>query len=132
MFGKIFRRYGKRNKVEHQLRDLEERGFKEPNNLDLQVRIGDFLAKTGMKGRAVTVYRKTAVSFARRKQFRQALALNTIILRLDPSEEHKEWHSRINREWLGVEENSKEETSSKILVSETMPRISSFYSKEKR
>ncbi len=132
MFGKILRRYGKRNKVERHLRDQEERGFKEPNNLDLQIRIGDLLAKTGMKGRAITVYRKTAISFARRKQFRQALALNTIILRLDPSEENKHWHRRINQEWLGVEENSKEETSSKMLVSETIPRISSFYSKERR
>lgn len=132
MFGRILWRHRKKNKVERHLRDLEERGYKEPNNLELQIRIGDLLAKTGMTGRAVTVYRKTAVSFARRKQFRQALGLNSIILRLDPSEENKHWHRRVSQEWLGMEENSKEETSSKMLVSETIPRISSFYSKEKR
>ncbi len=85
MFKKINRHSGEKSKWHRHLIELEERGFNEPDNLALQVRIADWLAKTGMKGRAITLYWKTAIKFAQNKKLRQALALTKIVQRLASS-----------------------------------------------
>ncbi len=109
MFGNIYRQYGKQRKLESDLKNLEERGLREPDNLALQVRIGDLLAKTGMREPAIALYRSTAEKFAQKKQFSQAMALNKIVQRLDPSEKNKEWHRNIYKKWINMAEEYKQE-----------------------
>lgn len=109
MFGNIFRQYGKAKKLESELKSLEERGLKEPDNLSLQVRIGDLLAKAGMRERAIALYRSTAEKFAQKKQFSQAMALNKIVQRLEPSEKNKEWYGKIYMKWVNMAEEYKQE-----------------------
>lgn len=109
MLGNILRQYGKQKKLDSDLKNLEERGLREPNNLGLQVRIGDLLAKTGMRERAIALYRSTAEKFAQKNQFSQAMALNKVVQRLDPSEKNREWHGKIYQKWMNMGEEYKQE-----------------------
>ncbi len=102
MFGKNFGQSGKENKLERDLRHLEEQGLKEPDNLNLQVRMGEMLVKAAMKERAIKLYRETAEKFAQRSQFPQAMALNKVIQRLNPSEEGEQWHTKIYNQWTAM------------------------------
>ncbi len=109
MFDNILRQYGRAKKLESELKTLEERGLKEPDNLSLQVRIGDLLAKVGMRERAIALYRNTAEQFAQKKQFSQAMALNKVVQRLEPSERNKEWYSKVYKKWVNMAEEYKQE-----------------------
>ncbi len=66
------------------LQKMREKAARHPENLILQVRVGDLLAKMRMEQEAVEVYEGTAQEFIRRDLLAQAIALKKLILRLDP------------------------------------------------
>ena len=76
-----------RGKYEKELKELRRKAAQDPRNLRLQIRIGDLLARMGRKAEAVTIYQNVSVQYAANGFLIQAIALNKLILRLDPSEE---------------------------------------------
>jgi len=72
-------KYGK------ELKDLQQKAAKEPKNIRLRIRIADLLEKMGRRSEAVEAYRNASEEYARQGLLIQAIALNKIILRLDPS-----------------------------------------------
>jgi cAMP-dependent protein kinase regulator len=71
-------------KYEKELKDLEQKVAQEPKNLHLRVRIGDLLEKLGKRGEAIAAYQNVAQEYAKNGMLIQAIALNKLILRLDP------------------------------------------------
>jgi len=108
MFGNMLKQYRKQVKFGEQLKELEDRGRKEPNNLNLQVRIGDLLTKIGRKQEAVLLYRWTAEKYAEKYYLPEAMALKKIVMRLDPSETNRDWSRKFYEEY---EEAGKKEMS---------------------
>ena len=98
MFGNILKQYRKQGKLSEQLKELTLRSRKEPNNLNLQVRIGDLLTRIGKKEEAVLLYRWTAEKFAEKNYFSEAMALNKVVMRLDPSETNRDWSAKFYQE----------------------------------
>jgi predicted negative regulator of RcsB-dependent stress response len=74
-------RSGKNNKL---LDSLKEKAQKNPQNCQMQVRLGDLLVKMGKKEAAIRIYHDAAQKFSQRGFVQEALALNKILLRLDP------------------------------------------------
>jgi hypothetical protein len=101
MFGNILKQHRKQVKLCGQLKELTDRSRKEPNNLTLQVRIGDLLTRIGKKQEAVLLYRWTAEKFIEKYYLSEAEALKKVVLRLDPSETNRDW-------WRNLYENIKE------------------------
>ena len=61
-----------------------------PDNLNSLIRFGDLLAKLGEKEEAVRIYHYAAEKYAHKNLYKQAIALNKIIVRLDPAQEESE------------------------------------------
>jgi len=76
---KIFR-------VRNQMAELQSRARKNPDNLNLQIRMADLFMKLGKKDDALEVYRQAAEKYAQKDLVRQATAVNKIILRLTLSQ----------------------------------------------
>jgi hypothetical protein len=108
MFENMLKQYRKQAKLCRQLKELIDRSRREPNNLNLQVRIGDLLTKIGRKQEAVLLYRWTAEKLAKKYYFSKAVALNKIVMRLDPSETNRGWWRKLYEEYEGAD---KEEMS---------------------
>ncbi len=72
-------------KYEKELKELEQKVAQDPKNLRLRVRIGDLLEKLGKRTESIEAYRATAEEYARTGMLIQAIALNKLILRLDPT-----------------------------------------------
>ena len=81
-----FRHYAKPLRVKNQLAELQRRAQKNPHNLNLQIRMADLFIKLGKKDEALEGYRQAAEKYAQKSLVSQAIALNKIILRLDPSQ----------------------------------------------
>ena len=73
------------DKYENEMKELQKKAAQDPKNLHLQVRIGDLLEKMGKRADALEVYRKASERYAKEGFLIQAIALNKVILRLDPS-----------------------------------------------
>jgi len=73
-------------KYEKELKELQKKASQEPKNLHIQVRIGDLLEKMGNRGEALATYRQASERYAKGGFFFQAIAINKVILRLDPSQ----------------------------------------------
>ena len=73
-------------KYEKELKDLQQKVAQEPKNLRLRVRIGDVLEKLGKRTEAIEAYRGAAEEYGRSGMLIQAIALNKILLRLDPAQ----------------------------------------------
>jgi len=73
-------------KQEKELKELYQKILQNPKNYHLLVKLGDFLEKKGQRGKALTAYRHAAERFSRNGFLVQAIAVNKIILRLDPSQ----------------------------------------------
>jgi len=58
---------------------------KNPNNVNIRLKIGDLYAKMGDKKTAIQEYTTAAVQYARDGYLVKAIAVNKIIVRLDPS-----------------------------------------------
>jgi CRP-like cAMP-binding protein len=71
-------------KYEKELKELEQKAAQNPKNLRVRVRIGDLLEKLGKRAESVEAYRAAAEEYARSGMLIQAIALNKLILRLDP------------------------------------------------
>jgi len=73
-------------KYEKELGDLKKKAAQEPKNFHLLVRIGDLLEKIGKRGEALEVYRKASAKYGQNGFLVQAIAVNKVVLRLDPSQ----------------------------------------------
>ena len=82
-----FRHNAKTVRVQNHLAELQKKAKKKPDNLNLQIRMADLFIKLGKKDEALEVYRQAAEKYAQKNLVSQAMALNKIILRLDPSQE---------------------------------------------
>ncbi len=72
-------------KYERELKDLEQKAAQDPKNRHLQVRRGDLLEKMGKRVEAIATYQAVAQEYAKDGMLIQAIALDKLILRLDPS-----------------------------------------------
>jgi cAMP-dependent protein kinase regulator len=72
-------------KYEQELKEVQEKAAREPKNLRLRLRIGDLLEKLGKRAEAVEAYRTVAEEYARKGLLIQAIAVQKLILRLDPT-----------------------------------------------
>ena len=72
-------------KYERELKELEQKAAQEPKNLRLRVRAGDLLEKMGKRAEAVAAYHNAAKEYAKNGMLIQAIALDKVILRLDPA-----------------------------------------------
>jgi len=75
-----------RVKYDKELKELQQKVTHDPQKLHLRVRIGDLLAKMGNRAKAVETYRQASEQYAASGFLIQAIALNKLILRLDPSQ----------------------------------------------
>lgn len=82
-FGKIF----SGGKLEKDLTALQRKAAQEPNNYYLLVKIGDLLEKMGRRAEALRAYHQASEKYAQKGFLVQAIAVNKLILRLDPSQE---------------------------------------------
>ncbi len=73
-------------KWERELKELQEKIADEPKNFRLRVRMGDFLEKMGRRDEALETYRLASEEYARNGFLIQAIAVNKLILRLDPDQ----------------------------------------------
>ncbi len=71
-------------KYERELKDLEQKAAQDPKNRHLQVRRGDLLEKMGKRVEAIATYQAVAQEYAKDGMLIQAIALDKLILRLDP------------------------------------------------
>ena len=73
-------------KSEKELEELQKKAVQDPKNLYLQVKIGDLLEKMGKRPEALDAYRKASERYTQGGFLIQAIAINKVILRLDPSQ----------------------------------------------
>ena len=79
------------------LEGLQQEASENPQNLSMQVRLGDFLAKLNRTKEAIVVYERAAQEFIRKNLFTQAIALKKIIFRTLPSRNAGEQAVILNR-----------------------------------
>jgi cAMP-dependent protein kinase regulator len=72
-------------KSEKELQDLQKKVAQEPKNYYLLVKMGDVLAKMGKRDEALDAYRHASDKYSKDGFLVQAIAINKVILRLDPS-----------------------------------------------
>ena len=80
-------------KYEKELKELRQKAAKAPKNFRLQVRIGDLREKMEKRDEALETYRRASEDYARNGFLIQAIAVNKLVLRLDPRETRM--HDRI-------------------------------------
>ena len=106
----------RRRKKSKLLDSLQERARQNPQNCQVQVRLGDLLTKMGKKKAAIEVYHNAAETFAQQGFIVEATAMGKIIMRLDPLQrEIQQKVSKLYRQW----ESLKEEKRKKENESET-------------
>ena len=82
---------------EKRLKEVQEKALLYPENLFLQVRLADLLAKLKKKQEAIGTYEHAAQQFIQNNLFAHAIALKKIIFRLEPSKDHGEKMNILNR-----------------------------------
>ena len=75
---------------EKRFKEVQERALLKPDNLFIQVRLADLLAKLRKKKDAVGVYERVAQQFIQKNLFAHAIALKKIIFRLEPPKDAEE------------------------------------------
>ncbi len=83
---KILGRLLAQGKLERDLAELRHKAAQEPNNYYFLVKIGDLLEKLGRRQEALESYRRAAEKYTQKGFLVQAIAVNKLILRLDPSQ----------------------------------------------
>ncbi len=73
-------------KYEKELKDLQKKAKQERKNFHLQVKIADLLEKMGKRSEALEAYRNVSEKYSHNGFLVQAIAVNKVILRLDPSQ----------------------------------------------
>lgn len=71
---------------EKELKRLKEKLQDEPQNIHLRVKIGDLLLKMGYRQEAIDAYHQAAIQYSQNGQLIQAIAMDKLILRLDPGQ----------------------------------------------
>lgn len=71
-------------KYEKELKDLQKKVTQEPKNFYLLVKIGDLWEKIGKRAEALEAYRNASGKYSQNGFLVQAIAVNKVILRLDP------------------------------------------------
>ncbi|MGQ9693425.1 MAG: cyclic nucleotide-binding domain-containing protein [Thermodesulfobacteriota bacterium] len=84
---KVFGKFFLTGKLEKDLAELQRKAAQEPNNYYLLVKIGDLLEKMGRRQEALKVYRQASEKYTQKGFLVQAIAVNKLILRLDPTQE---------------------------------------------
>ncbi len=74
------------SKYDREIKELRKKTEKEPQNFRLLVHIGDLLAHAGKKEEALQTYRQASEKYSKNGYLIQAIAVNKIIARLDPSQ----------------------------------------------
>ena len=74
------------SKPEKDVRELQQKILQNRKNHHLLVKLGDLLEKKGRRAEALEAYREASERFSRSGFLIQAIAVNKIILRLDPSQ----------------------------------------------
>ena len=80
-FNDLFTKMKKRKKHLTSQSELERLGriiVDKPENLQLVIRLGDLLIKTGKKDEAIEVYRQAVEKFAEKHLLKQAMSINKI------------------------------------------------------
>ena len=80
------------SKQEKDVRELQQKILQNRKNHHLLVKLGDLLEKKGRRADALEAYREASKRFSRRGFLIQAIAVNKIILRLDPSQSEIQEH----------------------------------------
>jgi tetratricopeptide (TPR) repeat protein len=78
-----------------------------PENPQTVIRLGDLLLKWGKRDEAIEAYTKAADKYAHKSLYKQAIAINKIIIRLDPT--HKESSDAIadlQAKWIHMDNES--------------------------
>lgn len=88
VFGKLF----SPGKLEKDLAELERKVAQDPHNYYLLVKIGDLLEKMGKRQEAIKAYRQASEKYTQKGFLVQAIAVNKLILRLDPTQEQIQDH----------------------------------------
>jgi len=102
----------------------------EPKDLRLRLKIGECLGKLGKKSEAIDAYKEVAARYARDGFLLQAIAVNKLILAIDPSQEYvqKELARLYAKKGLIVDESllQKEVKDIKRRKMKELPRIPLF------
>ncbi len=75
----------RKSKEETQLETYKKTLEKDPDNVNIRLKLGDLYAKIGEKKKAIQEYTTAAVQYAKDGYLVKAIAVNKIIVRLDPS-----------------------------------------------
>ena len=78
---------GKKAKEDSQLKSYQDALERNPGNVNIRLKLGDYYAKLGDKAAAIREYTTSAVQYADDGYLVKAIAVNKIIVRLDPSRE---------------------------------------------
>ena len=76
---------GKKSKEDSQLESYKSALGQDPDNVNIRLKLGDLYAKIGDKKAAIQEYTTAAVQYADDGYLVKAIAVNKIIVRLDPS-----------------------------------------------
>ncbi|HWP46477.1 MAG TPA: cyclic nucleotide-binding domain-containing protein [Candidatus Limnocylindrales bacterium] len=91
--GDLKKLVSKEKDTSSQIEEYKKLLEKNPKNIDVQLKLGDAYAKTGDKEAAIKAYTEAAIRYAEEGHLVKAIAVNKIIVRLDPS--RKEAHERL-------------------------------------
>ena len=87
------------------LNSLKEKARQNPQDCQVQVRLGDLLTKMGKEKAAIEAYLKAAENFAQHGFIVEAIAISKVIMRLDPLQrEIPQEVSKLYREWEALKE----------------------------
>ena len=94
------------DKSEKELKGLQKKVTREPKNYYLLVKIGDLLEKMGKRAEALEAYRKASEQYSQNGFLVQAIAINKVILRLDPAQ--SQIHDRLAELYAKKEKGAEE------------------------
>ncbi len=118
-------------KYERELKDLQKKAKQEPKNFHLQVKIADLLEKMGKRREALVAYRNVSEKYSHNGFLVQAIAVNKVILRLDPSQTqiHDQLAELYAKREMAQEERGEREAlpgSAKEVPQKEMPAVPLF------
>lgn len=91
--GDLKKLVSKEKDISSQIEEYKKLLEKNPKNMDVWLKLGDTYAKAGDKEAAIKAYTEAAIRYAEEGHLVKAVAVNKIIVRLDPS--RKEAHERL-------------------------------------
>jgi predicted Zn-dependent protease len=78
-----------------------------PENPQTVIRLGDLLLKSGKRDEAIEAYTKAAEKYAHKSLFKQAIAVNKVIMRVDPThKESKDAIADLQAKWVHMDNES--------------------------